>query len=219
MNTQDTNQHLDALSDIKDIMERSSRFLSLSGLSGVLAGLFALMGAGAAYFYFELGFFGKDYYSIAFGSAEMNRDFLIFYFVDGLTVLGLSLFFAFFLSYRKARKQGIKINTRATRLMFFNMAIPLSVGGAFVFILVYHNILCLVAPSTLVFYGLALISASKYTLNDIKGLGLFEIALGLIGMVFTGYGLMIWTIGFGVLHIIYGIVMWYKYDRQPKAAA
>lgn len=214
MNATDQHQHLETLTEIKDIMERSSRFLSLSGLSGILAGLFALIGASAAYFYFDMALLAKNYYSIGFTEHGLNSDFMIFFAIDGILVLGLSVFFATLLSYRKARKLGIKIRTKATRLMMINMMIPLSAGGVFVFILVYHQLIYLVAPVTLLFYGLALLNASKYTFTDIRYLGLLNILLGLVGAVFIGYGLLIWSIGFGVLHILYGTILYIKYDRK-----
>jgi len=68
-----------------------------------------------------------------------------------------------------------------------------------------------VAPLTLIFYGLALVNASKYTLSEIRSFGIAEIVLGLIAMAFIGYGLLFWAIGFGLLHIIYGIIMHVRY--------
>ena len=76
-----------------------------------------------------------------------------------------------------------------------------------------YKIFGLVAPTTLLFYGLALYNAGKYTLDEIRYLGVSEIILGLLGCIFIGYGLMFWALGFGVLHIVYGFMMWWKYER------
>ena len=70
MNVQD--QHLDALRDIQRIMQRSSRFISLSGLSGIAAGVWALVGAIFAhkwiqdYYnkYEDHGFTGYDFHQL-----------------------------------------------------------------------------------------------------------------------------------------------------------
>jgi hypothetical protein len=70
-----------------------------------------------------------------------------------------------------------------------------------------------VAPATLVFYGLALVNGSKYTLNDIRNIGYLEAGLGVVSMFVPGYGLWFWALGFGVLHIVYGVTMYYKYER------
>ena len=76
-----------------------------------------------------------------------------------------------------------------------------------------HNDWRFVAPACLVFYGLALVNASKYTLTDIRYLGYCEIIVGLLNMQWIGQGLYFWAFGFGVLHIVYGILMWWKYER------
>ena len=91
--------------------------------------------------------------------------------------------------------------------------IPLITGGLFCLALLYHGLAGLVAPATLVFYGLALVNASKYTLHDIRNVGYCEIVLGLASLFFLGYGLEVWVIGFGILHIIYGSLMYWKYER------
>jgi general stress protein CsbA len=217
------NNHMETLTEIRDIMERSSRFLSLSGLSGVFAGIFALIGAGIAYIYLDLELLSNDYYiqgyelgykSYLVPGANLNTDFLSFFFIDALSVLFLSLLVGSILTTRKARKKGLKIMTRATKMMMLHLSIPLIAGGLFCLILVYHKVLYLIAPATLIFYGLALLNAGKYTYNDIRYLGVFEIFLGLLASIFAGYGLLFWAFGFGVMHIIYGIVMYYKYDRK-----
>jgi hypothetical protein len=68
-----------------------------------------------------------------------------------------------------------------------------------------------VTPLTLIFYGLALVNASKYTLSEVRSLGIIEIVIGLFAMHFIGYGLLLWAVGFGVMHIIYGIIMHIRY--------
>ena len=92
--------------------------------------------------------------------------------------------------------------------------IPLFAGGLFVLGLLYHNEWHFVAPACLIFYGLALVNASKYTLSDIRYVGIIEILLGAVNMYFAEYSLWFWAVGFGVLHIVYGLIMWWKYDRK-----
>ena len=43
--------YLKDISEIKNLMNKSSRFISLSGLSGILAGIYALVGAAMTYYY------------------------------------------------------------------------------------------------------------------------------------------------------------------------
>lgn len=201
-------EHLQTLNDIRSMMERSSRFISLSGLSGIFAGVFALGGA-----YFASGIlngFHRDDTGYIYDLGGMIFALVL----DAAVVLLLSLFVGTFLTIRNSKKKGIKTWDSTAKRLLINLAIPLISGGLFCIILIYHGIFGLVAPATLIFYGLALLNASKYTFNDIRYLGICEIVLGLIASVYVGYGLLFWAFGFGVLHIIYGAVMYFKYERN-----
>jgi hypothetical protein len=208
---QNTENHLQTLSEIKNLMERSSRFISLSGLSGVAAGIFALIGAWAAHHYAGIPFDNQFVYNTMMSPRELD----LFLLLDALIVLVLATGFGIFFTARKAKLSGLKVWDRTTERLLINLLLPLVAGGIFCLILMlkYHEI-GLIAPVTLIFYGLGLINASKYTLNDIRNLGILEIILGLIGTYHIHYGLLIWAIGFGVLHIIYGLAMYFKYERK-----
>lgn len=207
-------ESLDALKDIRTLMERSSRFISLSGLSGVSAGIFALLGAALAAWY--LGRFDQEELSY-----EHFRNFErwgikagVFIALDAAFVLIFAILSAIYFTTRKAKKKGQPIWDALTRRLILSLAVPLLAGGVFILALLYHGIVGLVAPSTLVFYGLGLVNASKYTLDDVRQLGYVEIILGLITCFNIGYGLESWALGFGVLHIVYGAYMYYKYERN-----
>jgi hypothetical protein len=204
---------LKTLSEIKSLMEQSSRFLSLSGLSGIYAGIFALLGALVAYFYMDISILNDRYYDLAFIDSRLNLNFLFFFFADAMIVLGLAISVGFYFTYRNARRKGYKVWTNATRRFMWHVLIPLVAGGLFCLGLVYNHVIYLIAPSTLIFYGLALVNASKFTHNELRYMGFSEIILGLIGCIWVGYGLIVWAIGFGLLHIIYGIVMYYRHER------
>lgn len=200
-------KHQEDLSHIRSMMERSSRFISLSGLSGVFAGLSALIGG--LYVYQLLESNGLDYFDgkHKFYSANLVSE-LVF---TALIVLVFALTFGIFFTIRKSRKYNLPIWTTATKKMLVNLAIPLLVGGVFCLALLYHQMYVLIAPATLLFYGLALINAEKYTFSDIKYLGFCELALGCVSLFFLGYGLVFWIIGFGILHILYGLIVFKKY--------
>lgn len=207
-------EQLEALGEIRSMMERSSRFISLSGLSGVCAGIFALIGAAAAYYHFKLGISDITYYELAHdGNGDPNVDFYTFLITDAILVLGASLVMGLVMTVRKARKKGLKVWDSTGRRLAINLFIPLAAGGLFCLVLIKNDVVGLVAPATLIFYGLALLNASKYTLHDIRFLGLTQIGLGLIASVFIGYGLLFWALGFGVMHIVYGTVMYVKYEK------
>lgn len=206
MNT--TSQHLETLTEIRSIMERSTRFISLNGLAGVFAGVFALVGAIAAYFFME-----KSMHYSYRGNIESDPVMYAFFIIDAMSVLFASIAVAVFLSVRKARRKGLKVWDHMAKRVLVNMFVPLATGGMFCIILLVHGFVGFIAPTTLIFYGLALFNTSKYTFSDIRILGLFEILLGLLSAIWIGYGLLFWAMGFGVLHIIYGIILYYKYER------
>lgn len=209
------NDHIETLTEIRSLMERSSRFISLSGLSGVVAGLVALAGAAVAYVYFGLPLFsGKnEHYYEVIRNGKWGMDYVTFFLLDAGVVFVLALAGGIFFTTRKARKKGQKIWDPLVQRMIANLAIPLVAGGIFCIALFKNGAYGLIAPATLIFYGLALVNGGKYTLNDIRYLGIFEILLGFIGLFQPGYGLELWALGFGLAHIVYGLAMWYKYER------
>ncbi len=194
---------LQALQDIRSIMERSARFISLSGWSGVWAGAMALAGSYIAYTWLQ------DM-SVQYYSPMVAMQFI--YLAVGVLIAALTG--GVFFTWRKAKQQGGQLWNAASKRMLVQMAIPMTAGGVFALVFLMNWHIAYIAPACLAFYGLALINSSKYTLSDIKYLGGCEVILGCIGLFLPGYGLMLWAIGFGVLHILYGIVMWNKYDKN-----
>jgi hypothetical protein len=212
------NQQADTLQDVRDIrklMERSSRFISLSGLSGIAAGVVALGGAWVA-----RTIIFKDYYVEYNDRGGYNpQDFSTLKTqLLGLAVgvFGLSFLLAFYFTWRKSNKLGRSLWDHTSRRLFWNMVIPLAAGALFILAMLQNNEWRFVAPACLIFYGISLVNASKYTLTDIRYLGYCEIIVGLINTQFIGYGLYFWALGFGVLHILYGIIMWWKYERKVE---
>ena len=196
------------LASIRTIMERSAKFISLSGISGVLAGVYALCGAIAAYFtiHYPISPLQFSVYSINEAGA-LYKLILI-----AVLVLTASLATGLWLSNKKAQKHGLKLWSPTSRKLLVNLSIPLVSGGIFILIMLYTGHFGLAAPASLIFYGLALIQGSQNTFDEIRYLGFSEIILGLISAMFPGYGLIFWALGFGILHIVYGAIMYKKYD-------
>lgn len=207
-------EQLETLREIRSLMERSSRFLSLSGFTGVVAGMAALAGVAATYLYLGISPFEPGYYRLAtLGNGEPNTDFYSFMAVDAGIVLAVSLLAAFLLTVKNARRNKQPAWDANAKRLLLNLAIPLVAGGLYCLILLHHGQIAFVVPGTLLFYGLAMLNASKYTINDIRSLGIMEIITGLFASVFIEYGLLFWALGFGVIHIVYGITLHLKYDK------
>lgn len=195
-------KYLEDLKDIKDIMDRSSRFISLSGLSGVCAGVFALVGAYLAY---QTVYYQQAY--VDYRVAVIDTGSILKLIGIALGVIILSFLFGIYFTTKKAKEKNQKLWDRSTKLLLGNFFIPLAAGGILCLMLLVKGYIGFVAPFTLIFYGLALVNASKYTLSQIKSLGVMEIILGLIATHYIGYGLVFWALGFGVLHIVYGLLI------------
>jgi hypothetical protein len=195
-------QYIEDLKDIKEIMNRSSKFISLSGMSGVFAGIFALLGTYAVH---QAVFADQDF--LGYGKAVITSGSLTTLLLIASATLILSVGTGIYFTTKETKKKKQRLWDHQTKRLLINLAIPLVTGGIFCLILLLKGYIGLVPPLTLIFYGLALINASKYTLSEVRSLGLFEVVLGLIATHFIGYGLLFWAIGFGLLHIIYGIIM------------
>lgn len=201
------------LRTIRNIMEQSSKFLSLSGLAGVFAGICALAGTAIAWFMI------LQPEGIRFGEYTRNANDPD---VSGISmqlaavaigVLITAVLGAVWFSYRKARKSGLQVWNGTSRRLILHLSIPLVTGALFILILVSRNNLGLVAPAMLIFYGLSLINAGKFTLGEIHYLGLTQIALGILAALFPDQGMLFWMTGFGIMHIVYGTVMYFRYER------
>ncbi|MFT3739303.1 MAG: hypothetical protein QM786_11135 [Breznakibacter sp.] len=205
---------VDDLKHIRQMMEESSKFLSLSGLSGIAVGCFALLGSAVAYFLIlEQGTIRYDEFLRVVQGGWFNH-FRLYMILDALFVLTGALVSAWYITYRQGKHKGQKFWTPSAKKLVGSLSSVLVTGGLFCIILLLQGYGKLLASSMLIFYGLALLNAAKYSKHDIRSLAYAQVVLGLLGAVLLDYGLFIWTIGFGMVHIIYGTVMYFKYDRR-----
>ena len=207
-------EQLEAIRDIRNLMERSSRFLSLSGLAGVVIGFTAIAGITAAYLYMNLSLSEPGYYKLILNeNGEPNGNIYTFLLIDILLVLLISVVTVTTMAMKKATKNGLPKWDATAKRMAFNLAIPMLTGLVFSILLLSHGLVAFIAPATLIFYGMALLNASKFTVDDIQYFGILEIITGLLATFFIEYGLLFWAFGFGVLHIFYGIRIYFKYEK------
>ena len=197
------------LASIRNMMERSVKFISLSGLSGIMAGIYAIIGAAVAYWMVYYPDSPTTYQIQSIQEAHILTKLGII----ATLVLIASIATGLWLSYRKAGKHNTNLWNATSKTLVINLTIPLITGGLFILILLHEGHYGIAAPACLIFYGLALINASANLYDEVRYLGYCEIILGLVSAFLGGYGLLFWTLGFGVLHIIYGAVMHYRYDK------
>lgn len=201
MNKKD--QGFQDLAEIRSMMERSSKFLSLSGWAGIMAGIYALAGAWIAY-----SVFGFNPDQIYYASSNLIKVMLL-----ALIVLIFALMSAIWFSRKKAISKGENIWNATSRRLLGSMAVPLCAGGVLILIAGFKGLIGLAVPLMLLFYGLALFNAGFYTIQEVRVMGFFQIGLGLISALFIEYSLLFWAVGFGLIHIIYGVYMHFRYER------
>ena len=193
---------ISTLNDIKDMMERSSKFKAISGLSIIIVGILASLVS--AYIYFFLG----DYSINTPAKWRLTAWIAIAFLVVAFSTV-------FVMAYLKARRNHLRFNFDTTlRRLLLNFFIPLGAGGLLCIALLMQQHYGLVSSITLVFYGLALINCSHFSYPALRYLGYAELALGLVDCFLVNYALLTWFIGFGVFHIVFGIIFIVKYGRR-----
>ncbi|WP_151087779.1 hypothetical protein [Hymenobacter baengnokdamensis] len=206
------------LTEIRAIMERSSRFLSLSGLSGVGAGVVALVGTAVGNYYLTIQALQHNYRELAQSTVSERWQMLPFLLGLSLAMIGAALLVAAFFTLRRTRREGLRsLWTAPARRLLAALLIPLAAGGLFCLKLYLTGAPELVIPGMLVFYGLALLNGSKYTLDEIKYLGLWQVGLGLVAVLLPEHGLLLFGLGFGLGHIFYGLLLYTRYERPSRA--
>ena len=210
-------EQLEAIKEMRNLMERSSRFLSLSGLSGVAIGIIALLGVCAVYLQFNLSGLGSDFQgklaSVTISTENGNFIFLI---TTAVLVLIAALIVGVIMSANRSKKLQLPAWDLTAKRLVINLMIPLVAGGLLCLIMIEKGELAYLIPMTLIFYGLALVNASKYSFDEIRTHGLIQIVLGLIAAYQPEYALLIWAIGFGLLHIGYGLIIHTKHQNGNK---
>jgi hypothetical protein len=205
---EDIKEHLKDIQEIRAMMERNSKFLSLSGLSGVSAGVVALVGVIAAWWYLGQSI---DYVSTP---AERSVSHLYrFLAMDAALVMLFAVGLATLFSVRMARKKNLPLWTPTSKLLLLNLLIPLVAGGAFCLILLWHHDIQFIPAVMLLFYGMALLNASKFTVPEMRWLAISELILGLGCAIWVRHSLIFWALGFGIAHMAYGTVMYFRYER------
>ena len=193
---------LNTLNDIKEMMERSSKFKAISGLSIVIVGVLASIAA--AYIHFVLG-----NYSIN-TTSKLHTTVIVV-----LSLLAVAFTTAFVMAYLKAKRQQMRFTFDATmRNLLLSFLVPLAAGGLFCFALLIQGHYGLTSSVMLLFYGMALIGSSHFSYPALRYLGYAELVFGVIDCFMVNYALLTWFLGFGVFHIIFGIVFMLKYERR-----
>lgn len=190
------------LEEIKEMMSQSSKFISLSGLSGIVIGLLTILSV----YIFSTQYQINPLDGEAQALSSLTENELLRLYNASVVLLIFSLIITFLMSKHKAKKEGKDIWGPASRQLISSMALPFSFGFLFCSIL-FFKAPDMVLPLSLLVYGFSLFSGSRNTLNSIKTFGIIQMSLSVICLLFSGYSILIWTLGFGLSHAIYGAFM------------
>ncbi len=197
------------LAEIKSMMEQSTQFLSLSGVSGILVGIYAIAAAGLSWYWI---YFPSSSWSD--GTASLSfRDLLNRMLMLGLGTLIAAVSSAYFLSKKRVAGNAQPFWSPASKRFLQSLFLPVALGGFFCFALLHESTFELIPSAMLLFYGIGLVQSAQFTLGEIRNLGFTQLGFGLIAAFFPDFGLFFWALGFGVFHLIYGTLMYYRHER------
>ena len=198
------------IAEIRSIMERSTKFISLSGFSGIGAGTVALVGAWMAG-----SLLRTDGIAITSSvtSADLQPATRLGLLLLGLAILVCALGVAWFFSRRVMQRHAEPVHGPVMRHLVLSLAVPVLVGAIMTLLLFFHAPLWTIVPSMLLFYGLGIFGAGSFTFGEIRTLGMIEILLGLLAALLPEHGLVLWATGFGGVHILYGVLLFRKYRQ------
>lgn len=202
--------YIQQISDIKKIISERTKFNALSGVSGILAGTYALVGAFVAKQIIDRS---EMMVYDNFTGRYFHQDVVKLYFIAAIVLIA-SISTGIYFSYIKAKKAGELLLNKVAVKIIRNFSIFLLTAFIVLLAVYAKNYFSMMAPLCLIFYGLALINVSSFIASEVYGLGLCIVVIGVFALFFPGNGLLFWSLGFGLMHIIYGTLMWYRYDRK-----
>ena len=204
-----TPEPMESLREIRSIMERSTTFMSLTGLSGVVSGLIGILTVIIVSVKLKSVFLSGN----AIYRMVTQPDLRLFIIITALAALILALASGLLLTCLKARKRKQEIWNSVSRRFAVHLFLPLVAGGLFTIALVLNGQLQFVCPAMLLFFGLALVNAARFVQMDMFWLGTLEVSLGVAASFWTPGGLILWGGGFGLATLLYGTFMYFKYER------
>lgn len=204
----DNKDALNTLQEIKDLMSRSSRFQTISGWSIVIIGIYASIVSLGAWLllgdhqsYTWLPQFAQD-----FAINTPSRTLIALVIAAILVVVSFTT--VCIGSYLKTKRVNQTFAFDQTvRRCLINFFVPAVAGALFCVAMLVQGHYGLTSSIMLLFYGLALINCSHYTSSSIALLGYGQLLLGIVDCFVIHHAILFWFLGFGLLHIIYGLYL------------
>lgn len=176
---------------IRDAMERAGSFTSIPGWGGFIIGLTAL---GAAY--------------VGAGRVTEPRAWLNIWLIEA----GVASVIGAVTIWLKWRRAATPFMSGAAKRFFISYFAPM-IAGAILTATIAHRGAFDVLPSLwLLLYGTAFVSSGAFSIRVIPVMGLCYMALGVFAaMVRLPVGNIILGAGFGLLHVVFGLIIARRY--------
>lgn len=186
---------------IRDLMERSTKYSTFSGLSGVLAGTASITGCIVTHL-LQRRF--PD-------PASFRIPFLLTWSLVILCAIGGD----FLLTKRRATRVGKRIVSRLGKQMVIASAPGLGTGALLTLYFLSHNLLADIFPMWMLAYGIAVCAVGLFSQREVSWLGAAFLAAGTITLLLPLFGLtalpalglIMMAVTFGGFHIVYGIAV------------
>jgi hypothetical protein len=178
---------LENLRFIRDAMSRASQFTAVPGWGGVLMGLSALVAAPIA------------------GPPDDTTRWLIIWFIDAAVAATIALTAIAI----KSKRSGTPLSKAAPALRFALAFLPpLAAGIVLTPVFVTMGLMARLPGCWLLLYGAAVATGGAFSVRVVPLMGLCFMALGAFAFAAPAeWGHWLMAIGFGGLHIIFGIVI------------
>jgi len=145
---------------------------------------------------------------IAHNQAPLIRDWLFTWLVEAALAFGIGLF----AMWQKSKLAGTSLNTAPARKFALSFVPPLVCGVAITLGLWRLGHFEAMIPVWLLLYGAAVVTGGSYSVRAVPIMGWCFIVLGAVAFFLpASTGNIMMAIGFGLFHIIFGIVIARKY--------
>lgn len=177
---------MDNLRFIRETMESAASFTAVSGWGQVVIGLTALVAALVA------------------ARQATSRAWLTTWLVEALLSLGISGV----AMARKARRARTPLLSRPGRKFAFSFAPPVFVGAILTPVLYRAGMVAALPAMWLLMYGAGVVTGGAFSVKIVPVMGLCFMLMGTVALFCpAGWGNLLMAVGFGGLHIIFGVMI------------
>ena len=176
---------MDNLRFIRETMERSASFTAVSGWAGVAMGVVALGAAAVA----RLQEAPWAWLAVWLAAASLSA---------AVAVGGMAM---------KSRSVGTPLFSGPGRKFASSFAPPIAVGGALTLALFGAGQTALLPGTWLLLYGAAVVTGGAHSVRIVPLMGVMFMATGAVALALPGWGDVFMAVGFGLLHLVFGVII------------